>query len=134
MGTAQATQRVEYLLSTLISNPMSAQGVGAVRPAANPTNLSSFLTTHTGNPTNLGGRYLPGPILKPPLLRRTPMAKPRKPTYEFELDDDEDLDDNMAELLYERYMEDISEILGRAYQDIGKKVQNLVEALEKDPE
>ena len=63
------------------------------------------------------------------------MAKPRKPTYEFELDDNEDdLDDNLKELLYERYMEDISEILGRAYQDIGKKVQNLVDALEKDPE
>lgn len=63
------------------------------------------------------------------------MAKLKKPVYEFELDDDEEeLDDNLKELLYERYMEDISEILGRAYQDIGKKVQSLVDALEKDPE
>ena len=66
------------------------------------------------------------------------MAKLRKPIYEFTLDDAGDegdldeLDESTKELLYDKYMEDISEILSRAYTEIGEKVQALVDALEDE--
>jgi hypothetical protein len=53
------------------------------------------------------------------------MAK--KPVYEFELDDNgEDAD---TQEIYDKYMEDISEIFARAYDEVGAKVQALVDDL-----
>ena len=53
------------------------------------------------------------------------MAK--KPVYEAELDDTDS--DDSTEEIYDKYMEDISEILARAYDEIGTKVQALVDDL-----
>ena len=53
------------------------------------------------------------------------MAK--KPVYEFELDDNDG--EVGTEEIYDKYMEDISEILARAYDEIGAKVQALVDDL-----
>ena len=53
------------------------------------------------------------------------MAK--KPVYEVELDDNDTYDG--ADEIYDKYMEDISEILARAYDEIGAKVQALVDDL-----
>lgn len=52
------------------------------------------------------------------------MAK--KPVYEFELDDDSE---DGTEEIYDKYMEDISEIFARAYDEVGAKVQALVDDL-----
>lgn len=63
------------------------------------------------------------------------MAKrPVKPTYTPDDDDLDSLeaeDDSMSrEVIIEKYMEDISEILSQAYSDIDIKVRELVDALE----
>ena len=51
----------------------------------------------------------------------------RKPVYEVELDDNDS--DDSADELYDKYMEDISEIFARAYDEVGSKVQALVDDL-----
>lgn len=61
------------------------------------------------------------------------MARRKKPVYEFELDDEE-LDEETRELIVDKYMEDISEILSQAYTDVDVKVRALVEALKEDDE
>lgn len=58
------------------------------------------------------------------------MAK--KPVYEVELDDSDN--DISVDEIYAKYMEDISEIFARAYDEVGNKVQALVDDLTITPD
>jgi len=58
------------------------------------------------------------------------MAK--KPVYEVELDDSDN--DVGVDEIYAKYMEDISEIFARAYDEVGNKVQALVDDLTITPD
>ena len=59
------------------------------------------------------------------------MARTKKPLHEVELDDE--IDDDAVEYAFAKTMNDISEILSGAYQEVEAKVRALVDEL-KDVE
>ena len=74
-------------------------------------------------------KFYPHPDIIHPNPLEDAMSKKSKPKHEVELDDDEVSDEEAIEIIIENCLDDVSEILAQAYEEVAEKVRTVVKQL-----